>query len=112
MNDPVKCEACGKDIKGCIGIEVEFDQLNLDELFPEMLHGKCYRALNSKANKYDSIIRARRANKMPLKKGKSKKVISDNIRAERNAGKPEAQAVAIAMSKAGKTKGKKKKVKK
>lgn len=36
---------------------------------------------------------------MPLKSGKSKKVISENIAAERRAGKPEDQAVAIAMSK-------------
>ena len=39
---------------------------------------------------------------MPLLKGSSQSVISENIRTERNAGKPEAQAVAIAMSVAGK----------
>ena len=41
---------------------------------------------------------------MPLKKGSSKKVIAENIVTERHAGKPEKQAIAIAMSKAGKTK--------
>ena len=41
---------------------------------------------------------------MPLKKGKSKKVISDNIKTEMKAGRPKRQAIAIAMSKAGKKK--------
>lgn len=38
---------------------------------------------------------------MPLKSGKSKKIISENIRTEMHAGKKQSQAIAIAMSKAG-----------
>jgi len=45
---------------------------------------------------------------MPLKKGKSKKVVSDNIRTEMAAGKPQKQAIAIALSKSGRSRKKKK----
>jgi hypothetical protein len=44
---------------------------------------------------------------MPLVKGKaskSQKGISENIKRERAAGKPEKQSIAIAMSEAGKSK--------
>ena len=43
---------------------------------------------------------------MPLKKGKSKKTVSKNIRELRHSGYPEKEAVAIAMNKAGKRKRK------
>ncbi|QOR55468.1 MAG: hypothetical protein ULS35scaffold63_25 [Phage 33_17] len=46
---------------------------------------------------------------MPLKSGKSKKVISSNISKLRHEGRPEKQSIAIAMSKAEKSKKSKKK---
>lgn len=41
---------------------------------------------------------------MPLKPGKSKKVISENIKTEMEHGRPQKQAVAIAFSEARKKK--------
>ncbi len=41
---------------------------------------------------------------MPLKKGKSKKVVSQNISELMHSGRPQKQAVAIAMSEAGMSK--------
>ena len=43
---------------------------------------------------------------MPLQKGKSRKAISANIKTEMHAGKPQKQAIAIAMNVAGKSKRK------
>lgn len=41
---------------------------------------------------------------MPLKKGSSKAAIGSNIKKLRDEGRPQKQAIAIAMSKAGKKK--------
>lgn len=44
---------------------------------------------------------------MPLKSGKSRGVIAFNIAKEMESGKPQKQSIAIAMSKAGKSRKKK-----
>lgn len=53
--------------------------------------------------KLDSL----KENNMPLKYGKSKKTIGQNIATEMRAGRPQKQAIAIAYSKAGMSKAKK-----
>ncbi len=45
---------------------------------------------------------------MPLKKGKSKKVVRANIKKMRDEGYPQEQAVAASLSSAGKSKKRKK----
>jgi hypothetical protein len=53
------------------------------------------------------IADTQETNNMPLKKGKSKKVIGENIKKEQEAGKPHDQAVAIALNTAHPKKKKK-----
>lgn len=45
---------------------------------------------------------------MPLKRGASRKVVSANIRELKKSGRPQKQSVAIALSQARRSKGKKK----
>jgi hypothetical protein len=56
MNESVRCEVCGLEIKGYLGLDVDFKQLDIDEqIFPAILHPKCYREISEKAWAYDNL---------------------------------------------------------
>jgi len=59
--------------------------------------------------KYDKILVNIEEIIMPLAKGKSKKTISKNIKTLRGEGKPQKQAIAIALSESRRASSKKKK---
>jgi len=59
----------------------------------------------------DLIRRYDRSVEMPLASGSSDATVSENIRREVHSGKPQRQAIAIAMNKAGRSNNKKKKKK-
>ena len=92
----------GIDYIECILTEEEAKQIRRDGIIQEKVD--CIHA-------YNIFIRVDTTSEeyMPLKKGSSKKVISENIREMRESGHPQAQAVAAALSNArgSKKKGKK-----
>ena len=81
------------------------EYINLLEKQSTYLLAECEQ-MEKELNLFAEYILKHGEDEMPLKKGSSKKVISENIETERHAGKPEKQAIAIAMSEAGKIKGK------
>lgn len=86
-----------------LSLEEQVDRL--DDLV-DMLLDKLNFQMDGKS--FDEVFEfnKKRKENMPLKKGKSNKVVSSNIKELVKSGRPQKQAVAIAMSEAGKSKGK------
>jgi hypothetical protein len=57
----------------------------------------------ARATLYQPARLARQEHIMPLKRGTSKETVSDNIKTEKRHGKPQKQAVAIALNQARKS---------
>jgi hypothetical protein len=70
---------------------------------------KLTKIIDIKATDYGGYFVYKGAFVIPLKKGYGKKTISENIKKEIKSGKPQKQAVAIALDVAKKAKAKKKK---
>ena len=87
--------------------ELEFESyLNViwnDCFIISLLQGKtCNQSKKTSDKLIEMIMKAR--NTMPIKKGFSKKTVSENIKAEMKSGKSQKQAVAIALDVARKAK--------
>jgi hypothetical protein len=112
LNLPHKCNRCGiEDYTVLLVHHKDHNHSNNSLSNLEILCANCHYKIHfgngqTRMKKIQPILEYLRR-EMMLRKGCSKKVISENIVSEMHAGKPQKQAIAIAMSKAGKSKKKK-----